>query len=247
MSGYHAAKRTAARRVERALTPHWPGRWTLVHRIGVWGKELPSEERIARQARQLLQCYGIVTRQSLEGDSEGAWEWAVLYREFQLMEMRGEVRRGYFVQGLPGVQFALPEAVERLREWTRPLTPGAEDLVLLNACDPGNLFGPALPGFDEQEHDPARFTRIPANYIVLLRGRPVLLLETGGQRVVTLPDLPPGTLRQALELAVEHAGATQRRLTLGEWNGEPILDSAFSPILEATGFRREALVYVWER
>ncbi len=31
--------------------------------------------------------------------------------------MRGEVRRGYFVRGLPGVQFALPEAVEQLRRW----------------------------------------------------------------------------------------------------------------------------------
>jgi hypothetical protein len=75
----------------------------------------------------------------------------------------------------------------------------------------------------------------------------VLLLETGGQRVVALPDLPPATLKRALELAVEHAGATQRRLTLGQWNGEPILDSAFAPILEGTGFRREALVYVWDR
>ena len=102
------------------MTPHWPGRWSLVHRIGVWGREVPFEERIARQARQLLQCYGIVTRQSLEGDPEGGWDWRALYPQFQLMEMRGEVRRGYFVQGLPGVQFALPEAVERLRDWTHP-------------------------------------------------------------------------------------------------------------------------------
>jgi ATP-dependent Lhr-like helicase len=112
--------------VERTLTPHWPGRWTLVHRIGVWGKELPSDERIARQARQLLQCYGIVTRQSLEGDSEGAWDWAVLYRQFQLMEMRGEVRRGYFVQGLPGVQFALPTSRNTTLltlPASRPITP----------------------------------------------------------------------------------------------------------------------------
>jgi len=254
------AKRTVARRVERATAPGWPGRWSLVHRIGVWGRELPFEERIARQARQLLQCYGIVTRQSLEGDPEGGWDWGAVYPQFQMMEMRGEVRRGYFVQGLPGVQFALPEAVERLREWTRP---GASDtqepglsgtagLVLLNACDPANLFGPTLSGGEtaregvEEDPDPARFTRIPANYVVLLRGRPVLTLETGGERVTALAGLSMDTWKQALKLAVEHVGATMRRLTLSEWNGEPILDSPAAPILEELGFRREALVYIWD-
>jgi ATP-dependent Lhr-like helicase len=270
----HAAKRTVARRVRSSGTPRWPGRWSLVHRIGVWGRDVPFEERLARQARQLLQCYGVVTRESVrvwetvsdESTGNGGLSWGTLYAQFQLMEMRGEVRRGYFVQGLPGVQFALPEAVERLREWTRPQYPG-EELVLLNACDPANLFGPALPGTDAAagegavneestseetdgpiggENDPARFTRIPANYGVLLRGRPVLLLETGAERVTTLPDLPPDTLRRALKLAVEHVGTKLRRLTVKEWNGQPILESPIAPHLEGLGFRREALIYVWE-
>ena len=237
-----------------------------MHRIGVWGRELDPQVRRERQALQLLQCYGIVTRESLRSwrsfasaqdkpeDTDGGLSWALLYRQFQLMEMRGEVRRGYFVEGLPGIQFALPEAVECLRTWTRPEAAGAGDLVLLNASDPANLFGPALPGVEAQEHDPGRFTRIPANYVVLLRGRPVLLLETGGERVTTLPGvansskagLPPDTLRRALKLAVEHVGRAPRRLTLKEWNGEPILGSTAAPILEELGFRREALVYVWD-
>jgi ATP-dependent Lhr-like helicase len=248
----HAARQTVSRRVPAAEMPRWPGRWSLVHRIGVWGREVPFEERIARQARQLLQCYGIVTRQTLEGDPEGGWNWRALYAQFQLMEMRGEVRRGYFVQGLPGIQFALPEAVERLREWTRPPVDGEEELVVLNATDPANVFGPAKEAGAAQEEeaeleiDPARFTRIPSNYVVLLRGRPVLLLETGAGRVTALPDLPPTTLRRALGLAVEQAGRGQRRLTLSEWNGEAILESPSAPVLEAVGFRREALVYIWE-
>jgi ATP-dependent Lhr-like helicase len=242
----HAARRAVAQRVERGTVSGWPGRWSLVHRIGVWGKEVPFEERIARQARQLLQCYGIVTRRSLEGDAEGGWEWAALYSQYRLMEMRGEVRRGYFVQGLPGVQFALPEAVERLRNWTQSEAPGAEELVVLNASDPANLFGPALPGEVERENDPARFSRIPSNYMVLLRGRPVLLLELGGERVTALPDVPPGTQRRALGLAAAHVGSVMGRFRLSQWNGEPILESPAVPLLEEVGFRREALVYVWD-
>jgi ATP-dependent Lhr-like helicase len=245
----HRARRAVARRLEGTATPRWPGRWNLVHRFGVWGKELPFEERVARQARQLLQSYGIVTRESLADWDIG--DWGAIYRQFQVMEMRGEVRRGYFVQGLPGVQFALPEAVERLREWTRADAPSADELVLVNTTDPANVFGPAkdvgpLSGAEEQRNDPARFTRIPANYVVLLHGRPVLLLETGGERLTTLPDLSPETLKRALKLAVAHVGSTQRRLTLGAWNGEPILDGSAAPLLEEVGFRREALIYVWE-
>jgi ATP-dependent Lhr-like helicase len=243
-----AATRTAARQVERASTPLWPGRWSPVHRIGVWGKELPYAERIERQARQLLQCYGVVTRQSLERDPEGGWDWSALYPQFQLMEMRGEVRRGFFVRDLPGIQFALPEAVERLREWTRPDTGHADELVLVNGCDPANLFGPARTGSGDADadHDPARFMRIPANYVVLVRGRPVLLLELGAERVTSLPDTPHDTLHRALALAVEHAGQSQRRLMVKTWNGEPVLDSRGVPLLEGVGFRREALVYVWD-
>jgi len=275
----HRARRTVARRMEQTATPRWPGRWSLVHRIGVWGRETSFEQRIERQARQLLQCYGIVTRESVrvwesggaEGNGEGGVQWPALYARFQLMEMRGEARRGYFVQGLPGVQFALAEAVEKMREWTRPVAGdpvGSEhDLVLLNACDPANLFGPALPGQEEMGDfavpdqgaageattepagptpDPARFSRIPANYVVLLRGRPVLLLETGGERATALPDLSAATVKGALRLAMAHIGRWQRRLTLSEWNGAPVLDSPAAPILEEVGFRREALVYIWE-
>ena len=254
----HRARRTVARRVERGTSPRWPGRWSLVHRIGLWGKEPPPEERIERQARQLLHCFGIVTRHSLdtllasEPLSGGAWDWGALYAQFQLMEMRGEVRRGYFVQGLPGVQFALPEAVERLREWTRADAPGSDDLVLVNATDPANLFGPALDGGTgpesgglESSQDPARFVRIPANYAVLLRGRPVLLLEPGAERLTTLPDLPSDTTRRALRLAAQ-AVARERRPGLAEWNGQPVLDSPLAPLLEEAGFRREMLVYVWD-
>jgi ATP-dependent Lhr-like helicase len=230
-----------------------------VHRIGVWGKDVDYAKRIARQARQLLQCYGIVTRQSLKsweaGLEERELDWGALYRHFQLMEMRGEVRRGYFVQGLPGVQFALPEAVERLRDWTHPPAPEAGpissemtgELVLLNACDPANLFGPSLPGAEASEPDPARFSRIPSNYVVLLHGRPVLLLETGGERLTSLPDLPPQTLKRALRLALDHIGPALGRLTASQWNGGPVVDSAVAPLLEEIGFRREALVYIGER
>jgi ATP-dependent Lhr-like helicase len=244
-SSLHTARRAVAERAERGGRLRWPGRWSPVYRLGLMGRELPFEEKIARQARQLLQAHGIVTRESLEGDPEGGWDWSALYPMFQLMEMRGEVRRGYFVQGLPGTQFALPEAVERLRDWTRPAAEGAEEMVLLNACDPANLFGLVQPGTIDSP-DPGHFVRIPSNYSVLLRGKPVLLLELGAERVTTLLGLQAESVRRALALALEHLGQSQRRVTVSKWNDQPVFETAVAPLLEGLGFRREALVYVWE-
>jgi hypothetical protein len=74
----------------------------------------------------------------------------------------------------------------------------------------------------------------------------VLLLETGGEQVTVLPGLGAEAQKRALKLAMEHAGEQQRRLTLALWNGQPILESPAAPLLEELGFRREALIYVWE-
>ena len=137
-----AAKRRVAERMEPVRAAKQEGRWGLVHRFGVMGKPLPPAEVAARQARQLLARYGVVTHESLDGEI-GAWDWGIIYPELQRLEMRGEVRRGYFIRGLPGVQFALPEVVEQLRAGATKAKDDEEPVVLLNACDPANLYGPA--------------------------------------------------------------------------------------------------------
>ena len=121
-----------------------------------------AAERVARQTRQLLARWGIVTRESLEAEI-GAWSWARIYRQLVRMEMRGEVRRGYFVQGLPGVQFALPEAVGLLRRCAAE--PGERRLQAISAADPLNLGGIITPG--------VKTVSRPGNRVLLLNGVPV--------------------------------------------------------------------------
>ncbi len=63
-----AARQRVRKRLEATPAAAWAGRWTLVHRFGILGKPLPADERIARQARQLLARHGVVTRTSLEAE-----------------------------------------------------------------------------------------------------------------------------------------------------------------------------------
>ncbi len=210
------------------------GRWSLVRRSAVLGPPVSQTERVERLARILLARYGIVTKECIAGE-EGAVEWAALYQVLQLMEMRGEVRRGYFVDGLPGVQFALPEAVEKLR-----VTAVAPDDVLLivGAADPVNLFGGELPNGPEGAAGVRlSFARVPSTHVVLWQGRPVLVAEDNGERMSTLRDAAPAVLMRAVKAYISRPGAP-RRIVISQWNDKPALGSAVQTWLQTLGFSR---------
>ncbi len=124
------------------------GRWSV---IGKWGGEKEkSREDVRALTRALLRRYGVLFRRLVERESF-APSWRELVRELRLMELRGEVRGGRFVDGVWGEQFALPEAVTKLRETRRNQKNGT--LVSISAADPLNLTGIVTPG-----------RRVPSHY-----------------------------------------------------------------------------------
>jgi ATP-dependent Lhr-like helicase len=244
------ARREVAQRVAVRQQSSWPGQWSLLRRLGVLGAPLSDDERAARQARVLLQRVGIVTRVALEREP-GPFEWGALYRQLQLMEMRGDVRRGYFVLGLPGVQFALPEAVEALRAWDQPEAEGGHPLVLLNACDPAAVYGASeLPA--DAANLASALARLPSNYLVLRHGVALLTYEHGSARWTALPQAGDDLIARAVQLALAHLTrmgglcSRPRRVFANEWNGTSPLGGAAQPLLEGLGFRREPPGMVWD-
>ncbi len=139
------SRRQRHRRVRRRLLAGIAdaGRWSRV--------EAPTDEDLDRApqalehiARTLLRRYGVVAWKLLE--REAAWlpPWRRLVPIFRRMEARGELRGGRFVEGLTGEQFALPEAVDLLRQLRRREPAGT--LVCLRGTDPLNLVGTVLTG-----------------------------------------------------------------------------------------------------
>ena len=112
------------------------GRWSLADRLfGASGSEPQSPDRRAL-AELLLERHGIVTRDSVRAEGIPGGYGAV-YGELKALETLGVCRRGYFVEGLGGAQFAIPGAVERLRE-LRPREDEDElEALVLAASDPG--------------------------------------------------------------------------------------------------------------
>ena len=116
------------------------GRWTAV---ATSGEGVTRDEAIELQAWSLLRRYGVVFRRLLTRETNAA-TWRELARVYRRLEARGEIRSGRFVTGMSGEQFALPDAVERLREVRRIATDGG--LVTISAADPLNLTGIVTSG-----------------------------------------------------------------------------------------------------
>jgi ATP-dependent Lhr-like helicase len=214
------------------------GRWSVIP----WGQPDPGA-RAVFQAALLLRRHGIVARELAQMDP---WmpPWRVLYEVLSRMELAGDVRRGYFVEGLSGAQFALPEAVPMLQDLAVPST-AAAPVVLVPSLDPANLYGSGAP-FDIALLDGGtrQLTRRAGNWLVLRAGRPVLIIEQQGRRLTALPSASRDDVTAALALLPEilrsdRALASRHKLTVAEWNGQSVTSTEGRELLEAVGFVRD--------
>ncbi len=218
------------------------GRWSLVSGL------LPAEPNPTRQAlaraRLLLDRYGVVSRKCAQAE-EIPGGFTPLYRVYREMEEQGRVRRGHFVDGLEGAQFAWAGAVDRLRAARqdaeeRDVTVRAEDIRVLAAMDPANPWGSILPWPLVGNPQQARPRRMPGAWVLLARGRPVLYVGARGSALITFPE----TIRDeagALDAAIETLrrlpkGATRKLLVIHKIDGEDVKHSQLLPRFLAAGY-----------
>jgi len=221
--------RTRPRRFSRqraASITSTQGRWSPTERLFA-GR---SDRRAL--AELLLERQGIVTRDGVRGEGIRGGYGAV-YGELRDLETLGICRRGYFVEGLGGAQFALPGAVERLRELRQKEGEEPEALVLA-AADPGQPYGAALPW---PKRAGARAARVAGAHVVLLGGEPALFVERGGRSLVPLREPDEAWLRPALATLVEYVrrgGA--KRLAVERFDARPVSETEVMPLLLEAGF-----------
>ena len=211
-------------RTRAAGTTSTQGRWSLTARL------FPADVDRRALAELLLERQGIVVRDGVRGEGI-AGGYGAVYGELRALETIGGCRRGYFVEGLGGAQFALPGAVERLRE----LRSGADDdALVLAAADPAQPYGAALPW---PRRAGARAARVAGAHVVLLGGAATLYVERGGRTLVPLRDPDDSWLRPALAALADwvregHA----KRLAVERFDGRPVAETEAMPLLVEAGF-----------
>ena len=210
------------------------GRWSLVRDLV--RNPVSSTERAAAWASTLLDRHGIVARETASVEALGGG-FSSVYRVFRSLEEQGKVRRGYFVEGLGGAQFAYPGLVDRLRRVRDGESEG--EVVALAATDPANPYGwllpwPALTDEGGRGRDPTRST---GSAVVLVDGSPVLFLDRKGKRLRTFEDAEREDVERALPaLRTVAARQPRRSLSLEEVDGEPAFRADLLEVMEAAGF-----------
>jgi ATP-dependent Lhr-like helicase len=126
--------------------------------------------------------------------------WRSIYHELKRLEFRGEVRRGYFVRGLSGAQFATPSALDMLRAIAAE-DENSKPLVILATSDPANVYN--LPA-DLVERDQLSRPRGAGALLVTRGGKVVMAIEGRGRRTINAPGASKEEIQRAKELASSH-------------------------------------------
>lgn len=217
-------ERSARRRRARAGLPGGAsvvaGRWSALA-----SSPAPDGDAASDVAELVLDRYGVACRDTY---AAGAWapSWADVAAALAAMEIRGQVRRGYFVEGLAGVQYAAAWTVDALR------TPPREEdgPVALAAADPAQPWGDPLDGHGVRRSAGAR--------VVLESGAPVLAFE--GSRVTPLSDRPAAGYVPALVALRESLSRSRggTHVDVDSWGSGPVTAAAVAGAFLDAAWRR---------
>jgi ATP-dependent helicase Lhr and Lhr-like helicase len=158
------------------------------------------EQEIESAALVLLWRYGIVFRDLVQRETTMP-SWRELLGMLRRLEARGIVRGGRFVSGFQGEQFALPQAVESLRDSrkvadSQTLDPRKQNIatitVTIAAADPANLVGIVVPG-DRPAATAGRTVQFRGGHFIPENG-PALAEVTPAILATAFPDNAPAQL-----------------------------------------------------
>jgi ATP-dependent Lhr-like helicase len=227
--------RRAFRSRRQPKPPGSEGRWSLLNRSD---DALPSAtQRQAALAAQLVQRYGILTREMVSGEGV-VGGFAGLYPILKEMEQVGKVRRGYFVAGLGAAQFAALGADDCLRDHRRSPEDTGSEAVVLAACDPANPSGVALP-WPQTEQASLRPQRVAGARVILNDGALIGYLGRTGQQLLTfLSDSEPEASadRDGLVKALTDLAVAGQPVFITRIDGQSPGESGLADALLSAGF-----------
>ena len=185
-------------------------------------------------AMQLLNRYGVLTRESVAAENIPGG-FSAVYDVLKALEESGRIRRGYFVAGLGATQFALPAAVDLLRQMRLAPDPEKPEFVQLAAADPANPYGSVLPwpelpvAEEDAESAPRVLTRAAYAEVILWNGKLIAWLRRNNPNLlIFLPVEEPDRSQAGAGLAQFLWQRGQDRMHAGSREGVLVTTSMAS-------------------
>jgi ATP-dependent Lhr-like helicase len=239
-------------RSRRTTPPTAQGRWSLLPLRAQKGSEgAPTTTEASHAlALQLLNRYGVLLREQV-GAENVPGGFSAVYDVLKALEESGRIRRGYFVAGLGATQFALPAAIDLLRQLRTEPPEEKPEFVQLAATDPANPYGSVLrwPDLPVAEQDaetaPRVLTRAAYAEVILRNGQLVAWLRRGNPNLlVFLPGEEPERSQTAAGLAhflctrgqERLHGSSHQGVLITTVNGQPVAAHPMARFLMDAGF-----------
>lgn len=198
------------------------GRWEIVRPL----KELTMEQQLERTfARSILLCRE--TAQDLN--------WGDALKTLRVWEYTGRVRRGYFIEGLSGMQYIRENDFAGIMH---AMEQPDDEIIWLPAMDPAQPWGKYLAHFQDRS-----FLIVPGTAVALRAGVPVAVFERQGK---TLRVFDGASLSDALRIFVQDYASRRifpalHRITIKQYPREA------ADALKNAGFSSEMQDYVLYR
>jgi ATP-dependent Lhr-like helicase len=221
-------------RVRGQAPPSLTGRWSLVRSLVF--EPPPDTVRLVARVQRMVERHGVLTRDVVELEQvEGGF--GALHEGLRALEEKGALRRGHFVDGLHGIQFAAPGLVDRLRAH-RGEGEGEGRFALLSAVDPANPWGSLFP-WPETAEGVGRPRRQAGASVLLARGEPRLWVASKGDRIVTFPAAREDDAEAiaSLEALAPLAGGRSGGLVVTHVDGADPRTGRWAERLRLAGFR----------
>lgn len=199
------------------------GRWDFSRCVKPVSMELKVE--------RALESRGILCRET----SKGIIPWQNALEVLRIWEYVNKVRRGYFVNGLSGIQFVLEKDYKRM---IAQLPHPKREYKWICAIDPAQPWGKLVPHMENRA-----FVNVVGTYVALYEGRVVAVFEHKGMilRVFENDFLPEAMKQFVKEFYGKNIYYGMKRIVLKsypEWAEE---------VLKENGFKKEMLDYVLYR
>ncbi len=178
----------------------------------------PSTVQTAAWTDVLLERHGVVTRDGISSEPVPGG-FTRFYPVLRRMEDIGSVRRGYFVEGMGGAQFALPGAVDRLRS-------PDDATVALASTDPASLYGAAVPW---PKHEAGRPARAAGTWVIISDGALAAFLDT--RRLLTFQEFD-----ERIAGALAELGTRRNRMVINQIDGRSPATTTAGELLTRFGF-----------
>ena len=227
--------------------PGTEGRWRLTEALSEVDENAAArDERQAAWSALLMERYGVICREVVKFGCPNL-NWPELADWLEAAEWRGEVRRGYFVEGLSGVQYTTDDIAAELalfcdRSGGGDTASHADELHLISVLDPANLYGASAPlDLPLLAGGRARLPRISGNAILMAHGRPIWIIQESGKRLTSLPHASKEVLRLGLRHLIRYFTKSSNKWTITTLDETPPVKSTWADELAEMGFVRDAL------